>query len=55
MKNAHSKLSEFAILDELAKMREGFFLAVGNEFDEVEHRLDYASLKIVAAFVPKHS
>jgi hypothetical protein len=55
MKNAHGKLGELTILDELAKMRQSFFLAIGDEFNQIEHCLDHTSLKVIATFVPKHS
>lgn len=51
VKNAHSKLGEFAILDELAKVGKSLLFGVRHELNKVKHALDNRTLELIAALV----
>jgi len=51
MQDANGEFSELAILDEFAQVCESFLLALGNEFDEIEDRLNNTALELEASFV----
>lgn len=51
MENAHGKLGELAVLNELTQVGQGILFGVGHELDEVEHALDDGALELVAALV----
>ena len=55
MENAHRELRELAVFDELAQVRERLLLAVRDELDHVEDRLDDRALEVVAALVAEHA